>query len=114
MMRTSNKVKPVFNDVAQTPSKPQLHIVREEDPAPPRYAALSVEDYRQWQYEQQCLQLAENLKSAATLATTENTQQQNQRARFSPAQEQTIVKQASAQENGGSIFSTAYSRFYFC
>lgn len=114
MMKSNKNTKAVFGEAAESTGKPQLRLVREEKAALPRYVALSKEDYRLWQYKQQCLQLAENLKNAAAAHTPENMAKQNQRPRFSSAaEEQTVAKQAAIQENGGSIFSTAYSRFNF-
>ncbi len=78
MRRTNVKSQRAFEEAAGAQEKPQLRLVREDKQPLPLYKALSAENYRLWQYEQQRKQLAENLKDAAAPVTIESMKQQHQ------------------------------------
>lgn len=118
MMRRQAPLRKDFfeQNVGVALPKPLLSYQRQEPPAKivlkPLYETLSVEEYSRWQFEQQKKQLAENMKNAANPSIQQCELQQHQLPHYTENQLGIIADQASKQENGGTIFSGGYSRFF--
>lgn len=111
MMTRRSNLKLAYDAAGEEQAKRQLCLVNKEAENLPRYVTMSPKEYSAWQLEEQRKELAKNLKNAAAPVTDEGTPQQHQPAvRYSNEHR----SQAAMQEKGGSIFSSAYTRFHFC
>ncbi len=109
-MKSNLKLKTNFDGVAE--GKPQLSLVEKAQTVTATPVPAN-DELRLDQYRRQNEMLQEALKNAASAPTAEMLAKLHQPARYSADRQETIEQQAAQQENGGSIFSSAYSRFYF-
>ena len=104
-MKTNLKLKQAVKDAAE--GKPLLRLVENAKivtamPVPANDAL------RMDQYRRQKEMLEEALKNAVAATTEKMLAKQHQPARYSASAIEKITQQAASQENGGSIFSSAF------
>lgn len=111
-MKDNTKRKLAFEEAAAPVEARIIRLYPETKPAPAARESNAQILARQYEAQREMLRIARENAPAEIMAET--LMIQNQLPRFDLAMEKTIAEQASQQENGGSIFSSAYSRFHFC
>jgi len=110
--KDNTKRKEAFEQAALPVEAEIIRLFPEAKPAPAIRETNEEIRLRQYAAQVEMLRIARENAPAATNA--EDLVKQNQAPRYTMDMEKTVAGQASKQENGGSIFSSAYSRFHFC